>query len=203
MKREDVRKVLGEDATDEQVQAMMDLYQADINPLKEELKEAKSKATDLEGSNADLAAQLQAKADEAAQAAMTAEEQLAAAQAKAEQMQRDLAIKTNTLDAKAKFVDAGFSEEDYSEVLSKIVSDDAKATSALADSVIALVNARSESAVSAAKTELLGNTPEPQGASATSGAMTQEQFDNLSYSERVAMFESAPETYEKFTTQND
>ena len=47
------------------------------------------------------------------------------------------------------------------------------------------------------KSELLKTMPKPQGGGSSS-TMTQEQFDNLNYTQRVELFEKDPETYNKF-----
>ena len=47
------------------------------------------------------------------------------------------------------------------------------------------------------KSELLKTMPKPQGGGSSS-TMTQEQFDNLNYTQRVELFENDPETYNKF-----
>ena len=47
------------------------------------------------------------------------------------------------------------------------------------------------------KSELLKTMPKPQGGGSSS-TMTQEQFDNLNYNELVALYNSDPETYNKF-----
>ena len=46
------------------------------------------------------------------------------------------------------------------------------------------------------KSELLKAMPKPQGSSSSS-TMTQEQFDNLKYTERVELFNKDPETYNR------
>jgi len=46
------------------------------------------------------------------------------------------------------------------------------------------------------KSELLKTMPKPQGGGSSS-TMTQEQFDNLNYKERVKLFETDPDTYNK------
>lgn len=54
-----------------------------------------------------------------------------------------------------------------------------------------------DSRIAGEKSELLKAMPKPQG-STSSQTMTQEQFDNLNYKQRVELYEKDPETYNKF-----
>ena len=65
------------------------------------------------------------------------------------------------------------------------------------DTLFGVINRLIDNKIAGEKSELLKAIPKPQGSSSSS-TMTQEQFDNLSYKERVELFNKDPETYNKF-----
>ena len=65
------------------------------------------------------------------------------------------------------------------------------------DALFSVIDKLVENKIAGEKSELLKSMPKPQGSSASS-TMTQDQFDNLNYKERVALFNKDPETYNKF-----
>ena len=65
------------------------------------------------------------------------------------------------------------------------------------DTLFGVINRLIDNKIAGEKSELLKAIPKPQGSSSSS-TMTQEQFDNLSYKERVELFNKEPETYNKF-----
>ena len=65
------------------------------------------------------------------------------------------------------------------------------------DTLFGVINKLIDNKIAGEKSELLKAIPKPQGSSSSS-TMTQEQFDNLSYKERVELFNKDPETYNKF-----
>ena len=80
---------------------------------------------------------------------------------------------------------------------SELASDGAKALiegdyDALFDVIGKLVDNK----IAGEKSELLKTMPKPQGGGSSS-SMTQEQFDNLNYKDRVKLFNDDPETYKK------
>lgn len=190
MKREDVRKIFPE-ATEEQVDAVLNQIGLELNPLKSQLDEANSKR------KADLAAQQNdyegkiASLNERLQAGMSEEERLKAAMDEAEKRAAEFVLKSNTLDAKNVFVSAGLTEEAYTPLLGQVVSSDAETTVANANAIVALLNAQRESVTQATKDALLRDNPTLKGAGGSVG-MNKEAFDKLDYAEQVKFLEENP-----------
>lgn len=202
MKRDDVRKVFPE-ATDEQIDAILNGIGAELNPLKAQLEdatgrlgEATSSLASLKASEATLKAQLE-EANGRLQQGMSAEELLAAREKAAEEREREFTLKSNGLEAKSMFVEAGFSAEDIEAVLPLVVSEDGDATKAAAKALIGLDAKRREAVEQSTKDALLKANPTLTGAG-SGGAVSKEEFDKLPYAEKVKLVEENPELLKSF-----
>ena len=202
MKRDDVRKVFPE-ATDEQIDAILNGIGAELNPLKAQLEdatgrlgEATSSLASLKASEATLKAQLE-EANGRLQQGMSAEELLAAREKAAEEREREFTLKSNGLEAKSMFVEAGFSAEDIEAVLPLVVSEDGDATKAAAKTLIGLDANRRDAVEQSTKDALLKANPTLTGAG-SGGAVSKEEFDKLPYAEKVKLVEENPELLKSF-----
>lgn len=202
MKRDDVRKVFPE-ATDEQIDAILNGIGAELNPLKAQLEdatgrlgEATSSLASLKASEATLKAQLE-EANGRLQQGMSAEELLAAREKAAEEREREFTLKSNGLEAKSMFVEAGFSAEDIEAVLPLVVSEDGDATKAAAKALIGLDAKRRDAVEQSTKDALLKANPTLTGAG-SGGAVSKEEFDKLPYAEKVKLVEENPELLKSF-----
>ena len=202
MKRDDVRKVFPE-ATDEQIDAILNGIGAELNPLKAQLDdatgrlgEATSSLASLKASEATLKAQLE-EANGRLQQGMSAEELLAAREKAAEEREREFTLKSNGLEAKSMFVEAGFSAEDIEAVLPLVVSEDGDATKAAAKTLIGLDAKRRDAVEQSTKDALLKANPTLTGAG-SGGAVSKEEFDKLPYAEKVKLVEENPELLKSF-----
>lgn len=202
MKRDDVRKVFPE-ATDEQIDAILNGIGAELNPLKAQLEdatgrlgEATSSLASLKASEATLKAQLE-EANGRLQQGMSAEELLAAREKAAEEREREFTLKSNGLEAKSMFVEAGFSAEDIEAVLPLVVSEDGDATKAAAKTLIGLDAKRRDAVEQSTKDALLKANPTLTGAG-SGGAVSKEEFDKLPYAEKVKLVEENPELLKSF-----
>lgn len=202
MKRDDVRKVFPE-ATDEQIDAILNGIGAELNPLKAQLEdatgrlgEATSSLASLKASEATLKAQLE-EANGRLQQGMSAEELLAAREKAAEEREREFTLKSNGLEAKSMFVEAGFSAEDIEAVLPLVVGEDGDATKAAAKAIIDLDAKRREAVEQSTKDALLKANPTLTGAG-SGGAVSKEEFDKLPYAEKVKLVEENPELLKSF-----
>lgn len=193
MKREEVKQRI-EGITDEQLDWLMDENGKDVNREKSKLDSYKAKVDpeleDLRGMKADF--------DAAQQAGMTAEQAAEAAKKAAEEAKADYARKSNRLDAVQKFVDAGIGKDDYEGLLDSIVSEDAKATSKAADSIIAVVVAQREAAGKSVREELIDSTPKPQMGGKGAESMTRDQFRKLPLIEKQRIADEQPDLYNSF-----
>ena len=64
------------------------------------------------------------------------------------------------------------------------------------DTLFTVIDRLVANKIAGEKSELLKTIPKPQGGGSSS-TITQEQFDNMSYTEKVELFNSDPETYDK------
>ncbi len=196
MKREDVRKIFPE-ATTEQVDAILNGFGSEINPLKAQLEDATAKLGESTGALSGLRASeaaLKARLEEAnarLQQGMSAEELLAQREAAAAQRERDFTMKSNSLDAKAVFVEAGFDADDIEALLPRVVTEDAEATVAAANALVALDAKRRAAVEQSVKDELLKKNPSPQGAGSGT-SMTKKEFASLSYDDQMKFVKENP-----------
>ena len=196
MKREDVRKVFP-DATEEQIDSILNGIGSELNPLKKALEEKSSKLDEaqaaLSGSQASEAA-LKARLEEAEgriQQGMSAEEILEAREKAAAEREREFTLKANGLDAKALFVEAGFSAEDIEALLPRVVSEDKDSTLAAAKALVDIDGRRRKSAEDALRDELMKGNPKPNGSSGD-GKLTRAEFDAMSFSEQMKAMSENP-----------
>lgn len=188
MKRDEVRRIFP-DATDEQVDAVLNGIAAELNPLKSSVSDLTGRLSTAEGAlSASQASEAGLKGQVAdltarVQAGMSAEELLAERERAAAQREREFLLKSNELDAKAIFVQAGFSDEDMADLLPRVVSEDGDATRAAAASLVAFDKRRREGAEKSARAAMLGENPRIGGAAG--GGMTRESFDRLSFEEQM------------------
>ena len=191
MKREDVRKIFPE-ATEEQVDSILNGFRDELNPLKAsvrdltgQLESANGTLSTSQANEATLAAQLK-EAQAQLEQRMTDEERIAAREKAAEDREREFALKSAELDAKAIFVGAGFSEDEMKVLLPRVVTTDAEETKKAAQGIVDLDSARRKAAEDAAKDALLKSNPTLKGG-AGGGTMTRSDFLKLPYEEQLRM----------------
>lgn len=151
MTREQVKKLFPE-ATEEQINAILDANSADIGKAKkggisdEELQKLKDKAK---------------LHDDYEETQKTSEEKLTKALKEAEDLKLSNLKLLNKTKAAGVFVAAGMTEEEYSTFIDGIVSDNEETTLALANSLVSTLNAKVEAKEKSVKAELLKSTPTP------------------------------------------
>ncbi|SDR69505.1 hypothetical protein [Parafannyhessea umbonata] len=186
MHRDKLRELLGEAATDEVVNAIMDANGKDINAaksgkddLKAQLAEAQSKVDELtKASEANLsdAEKWQKAIDDANK--------------RADKALHDLSEQS----AVAVFAAAGISEDDYKAFMPSIVSNDRKATVAAAKAISDMVSAKVAAASEAAEKKSLGGMKPPAGGDASNGTVsTKKEFMSLPYAKQVELRAQNPE----------
>lgn len=187
MKRDRLKELLGDAATDELVDAIMAANGRDVNA-------AKSGVSDLQA-QLDAANEANAKLQEAADATKTDEqrwqEQIDAANKAAAKAVHAL----NEQSAISVFAKAGISEEDYKPLLGSIVGEDRKATVAAAEAIAAIVSSKVDAAVADARKKALGGMEGPAGGEGSGAIATKEDFRRLSDSEQVAWKRQNPDAW--------
>lgn len=172
MKRDWLKRQLGDAATDEVVDAIMAQNGVDVgkatdsaNSFKAKLEEANARIGELEG---------------AANAKLTDEErwkkQLDDANEAAAKASREL----NEMCAIAEFGRAGLTEEDYAPFLAAVVSDSREGTVEAAKAISSVVMAKAQAATDAAKKAALGSMGTPAGGEPAGPVETAKAFDALS-----------------------
>ena len=200
MKREEVKGIFP-DATDEQIDAILNMNGNEINPLKSQLKsavserdEAKAALSASQVSEAGLKTQLD-EANAKLEEGMTAEERIAAREKAADEREREFNLKSNGLDAKEIFVQAGcFEEDEIAELVEQVTGDDAEQTRARAQRIVDTVAKQREAVEKETKAALLKENPKLGGGSDGDGGApkTMAEFLALDYKEQIALKEANP-----------
>lgn len=153
MTREDIKKQFP-DATEEQIDALMNIHGTDMTNAKKNNVDPKILKKLQEDSAA--YAKLQ-------EAGLTDEEKIQKALQEAKDSKIEFAKKSNRLDAEKILLGAGLTEEDYKDLIDGIVTDDAEATKTMATNLAGLISKQKESAIQKTKEELMDGTNTPGG----------------------------------------
>lgn len=198
MKREDIRRIFPE-ATDEQIDSVLNQIGTELNPLKNQLDEAQRAVTDANTQHsAALTAQRSeyeqqiAALNEQLKAGMSEEDKLKAAMEEAERRTAEYTLKSNTLDARSIFIDAGLNEEAYTPLLSQVVSTDVDETKARANAIVALLQSQRNAVEQATKDQLLKSNPGLQGAGGAT-SVSKDAFDKMDYMQKLELMQENPD----------
>ena len=153
MTREDIKKQFP-DATEEQIDALMNIHGTDMTNAKKNNVDPKILKKLQEDSAA--YAKLQ-------EAGLTDEEKIQKALQEAKDSKIEFAKKSNRLDAEKILVGAGLTEEDYKDLIDGIVTDDAEVTKNMATNLASLISKQKDSAIQKTKEELMDGTNTPGG----------------------------------------
>lgn len=207
MKREEVREIFPE-ATDEQIDAILNKNGSEINPLRSKLKTAESERDDAQAaltasqaSEASYKKQLE-EANATIQAGMSDEERIAAREKAAEDREREFTLKSNGLDAKSIFVAAGcFEAEEIEALVEQVTTSDAEQTKARAQRIVDTVAKQRDAVEKATKDALLKDNPNLSGGDDGKGGTptTKKDFMALPYEDQLAMMETNPQILSQLT----
>lgn len=177
--------------TKEQVDALLDRAGKDIEAVK---SRERAKATELQG-KLDDANEAITNYELEAKKNMSAEEKMAAREKELADMASEFARKSNELDAKAIFAEAGVPAEQMAALLANVVSDDAERTRALAESIVATMKAKAKAVDEAVRDELLKSNPKPAGSAGggDTAPATVTEFLNLPVEQQIALKEANPD----------
>lgn len=147
-------------------------------------------ASELAASKKDLKARMSAEeVAKAEQEAAIAEQQKA--QADLQSKYDELLKKTEIADNKAKLIAIGYDEKLAEETATAMIEKDLATVIKNQQTVMASIEKK-------AKGEAIVSTPTPDAGKGTE-TLTKEQFDKLSYSEMVEVYQTNPELYKSFT----
>ena len=186
MKREEVLSIFPE-AKPEQVQSIMNLYGEGVENVRGKLKETNQQLVAVQNE----LKKTQDEHEKEVQAKMSAEDKLTEQLQKAEALQRNFAIKSNELEVKELFADAGIQSEQFAPILKQIVSEDKEVSIAQAKAFADIIAHERETALETAKKDLLGSVTNPQG-EGSNGVKSRKDFLNLTYSDQLKMLDENP-----------
>lgn len=170
MTREDIKKQFPE-ATEEQINALMDIHGTDMSNAKKNNVDPKV----LKKLQEDSAAY-----EKLQEAGLTDEEKIQKALQDAEDSKIEFAKKSNRLDAVQILVTAGLTEADYKDLIDGIVTDDAEATKNMATNLASLISKQKAAAIQKTKEELMDGTKTPGG---TGGSEEDDKTDAEKFAE--------------------
>ena len=96
-------------------------------------------------------------------ASMTEQDKLKHELEKATALQTEFGIKSNRLDAKAAFISANIAEEDYNDLLDKVVSSDKDKTLSMVNSFVSILSKTRTESASKKEAELMDKNKKPDG----------------------------------------
>lgn len=192
MTREEVKEILGEEATDVQITNFLNYHHSYEKTKNEEIKSYKAKVEEHNDYDA-----IKKELDDMKQANMTNEELLVAKQEaldkeieKTKKEQAKLLKQQNSLEAKSILLDAGINdEEQLKNILNSISTDNKDLTISNATNIANSIKNIKESTEKRIKEELMKGEPNPSSGSGKKAddngdAMTLEKFNNLTYTEQ-------------------
>jgi len=198
MNREEVRKLLGEGATEEQISAVLNKFHTEQKNLNEQVTTLQGQVNNLTTEKTELLG-YKTRVEEIERANLSKEEQL---QLKEEELNKKMAqadILQNSIKAKSILVGAGVSEEEADKLVASIVKADEQATIDSATLFANQFNNIKEVTAKQTREELanLDLKPNPSNIPPNSKAMTWESFSKLSAKEQAEFAEKNPEEFAK------
>ncbi len=133
---------------------------------------------------------------------MTDAEKQAQLMAELEEQKRGFIIKSNRLDVEKVLVAAGLTEKEYASFIDGIVTEDAAASTAVAQSIAKAIGAKSAAAAAEAKRTDINNTPKAQDGKLPDAGMTLEAFRKLDATARHEYAVEHPEEYRALYENN-
>ena len=112
--------------------------------------------------------------------------------------EKTLRKQSNDILAKQMFTEKGYTADQYEKMLGVLVADNEDATKANIESYMAVLEATRTATESKVRTELTKIPPPPTGDS-HGGTVSKQDFDKMSYTQKVEFKISNPEEYKTFT----
>lgn len=188
--REEIKKMLGENATDEQVSSILDVFHANEKTLKDEnesLTNQLSKYSDYD--------EMKKKLDDIETAKLSEQERLQKEKEEIAKNLKESRMIKNT--AKAKEILAGLNVSDN--LISSLISEDEALTIANANELLTSLNTLKDEVAKKTKEELttLNIKPNVNDKNLDDGVMTFDKFKEMSIEEQNKFAEEHPEEFEK------
>lgn len=198
MTREEAKKLLGENATEEQVTNLLNTIHTEISAKDNEIKSLNEKITNGKSELERLRAS-DLELQKIKESQMTEQEKAKALQEQLNAKMSEYQRLTNSAKAKSILVGAGISSERADSLVSKFVRDDEAATLDLANDFVSEFNAVKELTEKKVKDEMANIDPTPAGSNvnpkANDNVMTFEKFSNLSAEEQDKFATEHPDEF--------
>lgn len=193
MDREKARKILGDEATEEQITNLLNSWHLDENAKVKELEEQINSLTATANKYSDYD-EIKKQLDDINKANMSEQEKMEAQKKEIETNLKQSRIIVNT--AKAKEILAGLDLDD--EIISLVVSDDADKTISSANKLKAKFDSQKENVAKETKENLINIdlTPTMTNVNQKDEGMTFEKFSNMSAEDQDKWANEHPEEFE-------
>ena len=172
-------------AVSKAVEANKSKLMADINLLNgkiEELSSYKTKYEEYENSK------------------LTEQQKIEKMQKEAQEMLKKAKVVSNTAIVKNLFAEADLKGNEIEELVAGIVSDDEKVSRESAQKHITLLKKVAEDIAKTQYNSALNNMPKPKQDNGNSATVTLEQFQKMSFSEKLKLKSENPKLWEQFTS---
>lgn len=196
MDREMAKKLLGENATEEQVTEFLNQYHAKVKETVDMNAKLQQEVTSLKEMNTKLSSyEQQIKDIEAAK--MTEAEKIAQREKELAEKERNVSLLQNSIKAKSVLLNAGVSAEKAEELVKSIVKEDETSTLSSAELLANEFKSLKELTEKQVKEQLANVNVKPNGSNVppTSDAMTFEKFASMSLDEQNKFAEEHPDEF--------
>lgn len=198
MNRDEVRKLLGEGATEEQISAVLNRFHTEQKGLTEQISNLQGQVTNLTTEKTELLGYKNQIA-EIQKANMTKEQLIEAREKELAEEKKKTLMERNAIKAKSILVGAGIGDAEADELVASIVKEDEQATISSANLFATQFNNIKENTAKQTREELanLNLKPNPTNIPPNSDAMTWEKFSKLSVEEQNKFAAENPEEFAK------
>lgn len=197
MTREEVKNLLGEGATDEQISAVLNKFHTEQKSLTEQVTDLQGQVTNLTTEKTGLI-EYKTKFEDLEKANMTEQEQIEKAKKDAIEELSKAKKLTNSIKAKSILIGAGLEEAKADEIVNDIVKDDEsmtlKTAQLLAEQFTAVKEATAKKTLEDLSNQNL--TPNPSNIPPNSNQMTWDKFSAMSVEEQNKFAEEHPEEFD-------
>lgn len=187
MTREEAKKVLGEEASEAQITALLNQFhgeKTELEKLKEENKNLRKYEEEVK---------------KIEQEKLTAEEKLTKDKEEVQRNLKEAQKLKNSIKAKSVLIGAGLKEERADELVNRFAREDEEETLGLANDFVKELKEQKEQAIKQAKEELLSLDLKPGASnnpnSSNDSKMTWEKFNSLSIEEQNKFAEESPSEF--------
>lgn len=198
MNRDEVRKLLGEGATEEQISAVLNRFHTEQKGLTEQISNLQGQVTNLTTEKTELLGYKNQIA-EIQKANMTKEQLIEAREKELAEEKKKTLMERNAIKAKSILVGAGIGDAEADELVASIVKEDEQATISSANLFATQFNNIKENTAKQTREELanLNLKPNASNIPPNSDAMTWEKFSKLSVEEQNKFAAENPEEFAK------